>query len=217
MIDKVIKLLVGLFSNKVAEQAKEKVEEQPSLNKPKIRTTDRKISIVIDPGHGGSDPGAISGDLKEAQLVLEISACLVKMLDQAGHNVHITRADNHNPLSRNERIKRIKAAKANILVSIHANSYHKPAYGIETLYNSTKRGSKGLASYIQKSMMGSFSSHKDRGIKERNRLYVLKTMSPAVLVEVEFINTAGDFIKDNTEKIAEAVFHGIQNYIEKKK
>lgn len=214
MWSKILSILAGAFTKR--SLPKEDKEEQPA--KPTIRTTDKKITIVIDPGHGGSDPGAVypkdKPKYKEANLVLSICGVLVRMLDSAGHKVYLTRADNTSPLTTNERIKRIKAAKGDLLVSVHCNSFHKDAYGIETLFNSSNSKSKQLAECIQRSMMKEFSDHKDRGVKERNRLYVLKTMSPSCLVEVEFINTAGAFIVSKKKEIAEAIFQGIQDFIE---
>lgn len=189
-----------------------------SPSKPKKPVIPRKnITVVVDPGHGGSDPGAVypkdSPVYIESHLALEICEHLVYILDGNGYDVVVTRADNTSPISTTDRISRIKEAKGDLLVSIHLNSFHKPAYGIETLYNSSNPDSRKIAKSIQMALMQKFPDHKDRGIKVRNNLYVLKTMSPSVLVEVEFINTAGQFVKQNTEEIALSVFKGIEQFL----
>ena len=206
----ILNLLSGLFGRKVVElQPISQPKEEPKVKKG--------ITVCIDAGHGGSDPGAIHPKNNpvhiEAEMALTICEYLVYKLDDEGYDVIITRADNTSPISRNDRVTRIKQAKADLLVSIHLNSFHKPAYGIETLYNSSNPKSMNLAKKIQLSLMNNFSDHKDRGIKVRDKLYVLKTMSPSALVEVEFINTAGDFVEANSEKIALAIFEGIENFL----
>jgi len=176
------------------------------------------ITICIDPGHGGADPGAMHPTDNpvyiESHLALEISEHLGYLLYEAGYEVITTRADNDSPITRSDRIRRIKQSKADLLVSIHCNSFHKPAYGMETLYNSSNQQSMWLAKYIQTELKKDFPGHKDRGIKVRNNLYVLKQLSPSALVEVEFINTAGEFIQDNVEELAESIFNGIETFID---
>jgi len=211
----ILKKLLSLFSILFAGKTKEKIDN--SLPQPEEKKKMKKgIIVCLDAGHGGADPGAIHPKKNpkyiESHLVLEICEHLAYSLDDEGYDVTVTRADNDSPISKIDRINRIKAAKADLLISIHCNSFHKPAYGIETLYNSSNPDSMKLAKNIQKSLKTTFVNHKDRGIKVRDKLYVLKTMSPSALVEVEFINTAGEFIQDNTEELAQAIFEGIENF-----
>lgn len=215
MWNKVISLLTQLFVKKVSTAVIEDSKEDLKIAVEKVNS--KGITIIVDPGHGGNDPGAVYPEENpkyiEAELVLEISGHLVRMLDKAGYKVYLTRADNTSPITRTDRIERIKASKADLLVSIHCNSFHNAAYGIESLYNSSNKESKNLTAAIQNSLMSSFPDHKDRGIKERNNLYVLKTMSPSCLVECEFINTAGEFISNNIKELAESIFKGIESYL----
>jgi N-acetylmuramoyl-L-alanine amidase len=94
-----------------------------------------RLRVVLDPGHGGKDPGAIGlGGVLEKNVVLGVARRLAKRLEAAGHEVILTRdSDVFIPLS--ERTQRANAAKADLFVSIHANaSPNRTASGIETYY-----------------------------------------------------------------------------------
>ncbi len=91
-------------------------------------------TIVIDPGHGGKDPGAVSQARQEKQIVLSLSKTLRDILVKKGYNVRLTReTDVHVPIR-----KRTQFAidqKADLFISIHANgSIYRKAAGIETYY-----------------------------------------------------------------------------------
>jgi N-acetylmuramoyl-L-alanine amidase len=91
--------------------------------------------IVIDPGHGGHDPGAISKDVSEAELVLDIALRLEKLLAQIpGVEVVLTRrADTYVPLQ--ERTDIANREGADLFLSIHANaSANRSARGVETYF-----------------------------------------------------------------------------------
>lgn len=208
----IINLALMLFPKRKVIEGITKDYEEDSY-----KVKEKGVTICIDPGHGGEDPGAVYPQVNptyiESVQALEISSHLVFMLDDAGYKVVITRADNDSHISRSDRIYAIKNSKADLLVSIHCNSFSSAAEGIETLYNSSNSRSKDLANSIQKAMVSNFPGNKDRGIKERNNLYVLKTLSPSCLVEVEFINTHGQWIQDNTKNIALSIFEGIEEFL----
>ena len=84
-----------------------------------------EYKIVIDPGHGGSDSGAIGNDITEKDLNLEISKYMYDRLKQLGYDVYITR-DTDETISPNDRVRRILNAYGNnsdvIVVSNHINA-----------------------------------------------------------------------------------------------
>lgn len=95
----------------------------------------RVAKIVIDPGHGGYDPGAISNGVTESELVLDIALRLEKLLEQTpGVEVVLTRRTNEFiPLE--ERTAIANREHADLFLSIHANSHRQPAVrGIETYF-----------------------------------------------------------------------------------
>lgn len=182
---------------------------------------DRKI--FIDPGHGGSDPGALGqGGTKESDIALQVSKLLKKELEKRRRSSTLSRIDDKN-LSINSRINQAKSSNADILVSIHCNSASTVTNGVETWYHTTSIKGKKLAERIQNSIIANTSS-RDRGIKPdssnarfKNGIPILaKTPMPAVLVEMEFINNPEIEKLMNTEAwkqtMAESIADGILEY-----
>ena len=106
-------------------------------------------TIVIDPGHGGKDPGALGrGTLQEKTIVLSISEKLRKILTQKGYTVLMTR-DTNRYIPLKERTTFATQRKADLFLSIHANASKSPkAKGIETYYlsvTSTDKASEAIA------------------------------------------------------------------------
>ncbi|MDO5795050.1 MAG: N-acetylmuramoyl-L-alanine amidase, partial [Turicibacter sp.] len=82
---------------------------------------DQKV-IVIDAGHGGSDPGSIKGDILEKDINLKISFQLKRQLEKKGYRVVMTRQEDLS-LSLSQRAKLANQSKGDLLVSIHQNSF----------------------------------------------------------------------------------------------
>ena len=94
-------------------------------------------SVIIDPGHGGKDPGAVGrGGLKEKDVVLDIAKRLKRKLNAMGIEVILTRdCDKFISLSQRSRIANSYAEKADFFISIHANaSYSRRVSGVEVFY-----------------------------------------------------------------------------------
>jgi N-acetylmuramoyl-L-alanine amidase len=170
---------------------------------------------MIDPGHGGKDPGAIGiGGLREKDVILPISQQVAALLQQQGIQAVMTRSDDRF-ISLEGRVQMARQARATLFVSIHANSLslRRPdVNGVETYYFSSQR----LAQEIHYSMLQSLNV-RDRGVR-RARFYVLRNNSiPAVLVEVGYVTGAGDAPKLASpafqRQMAEAIARGILLYI----
>lgn len=174
------------------------------------------MKICIDPGHGGIDPGAIGKDpftLNEKDVTLSISLFLKKEFEEKGHTVLLTR-DKDVAVSLADRAKTANRNDADIFISIHCNSAgKKEAEGIETWIFTDSNAGKKLAEPVQKSLVNTFPTHKNRGIKEANFQVLRETNMPAILVECEFISnpTQLQFLsdKENQEKIATAIASAI--------
>lgn len=175
------------------------------------------MRIVIDPGHGGIDPGAIGEGLRESDVALAISFFLRDELVDGGHDVLMTRdTDVFIPIS--ERCRLANTWKADLFVSIHCNAASNPqAHGAELLiYPGSVRG-RDLAGHIWKPLCD-IPGLRDRGIKPRGDLGVLRgTSMPAVLVETAFISNGADrrryLDRDvGRKKIAKAIALGIETW-----
>lgn len=175
--------------------------------------------IVLDPGHGGRDPGAVFKGIKEKDLNLKIAARLYLLLKSQVRKVKMTRT-NDRYLSLKKRVKVANKYKANIFISIHCNAAaSKKVNGIETLYYPGSIKGKSLAKEIQLSLIEKLK-RRDREIKERADLFVLKyTIMPAVLIECGFMSSPEERELLSNEKykedIATAILGGVKNYFEK--
>lgn len=180
--------------------------------------TKRQIRICIDPGHHGGkaglDPGAVNGDLKEAVAALAIAKKLGVKLTEKGYIVRFTR-NTDKELSLSERCRIANEFNADCFVSIHLNSaVNKAARGVETLrYSKVGALTKELAENVQSGLVEA-SEMKDRGVKLRDNLHVLKgTKMPAVLVECGFLSNDEEasklFCADCQDDIAQGIANGI--------
>jgi len=189
------------------------------LKLPNIKQN--KYSVVIDPGHGGPDPGAIGiGGIRETDIVLEVSKIIEKLLSEKGVKVLLTRK-NEVDLDLPPRVSFANNADADIFVSIHANASRgkrRDINGLETFYYRGWRG-RLLAKRIQKQILRVSPGSPDRGVKQ-GRFYVIKnTRMPAVLVEIGFLTGKLDArrLEKNThrKRIAHAIAKGILEYLSK--
>lgn len=181
------------------------------------RSTSGRVVVVIDPGHGGRDPGAIGiGGLQEKDVVLPISLEVARLLEQQGVRVILTRSDDRF-ISLAGRAQLANRSRATLFVSIHANaiSMSRPEVnGVETFYFVSGRQ---LAQYIQGSIMESFDMN-NRGVK-RARFYVLRNTSmPSALVETGFVTGREDAPRLANpafrDDMAYAIARGILRYLQ---
>jgi len=188
---------------------------EPTLQKPSHhRPLYRKI-IVVDPGHGGNDPGAIAANGSyEKALTIDISNRLKALLEEAGATVIMCRQRDENP-SLQDRCDVANFNNADLLLSIHINSFFHPfASGSETYYY--KPTDKPLAFYVHQEIVKALG-FRDNGLK-RARLYVLRnTRMPAMLVEPGFITNPLEYGRmaepETRQKIAKAVADGTVRYM----
>ena len=146
------------------------------------------MKIVIDPGHGGKDPGAVGpSGIKEANVNLQVALKVAEKLQKAGLSVKLTRTTD-TFVDLQPRCDIANSWMADYFVSIHCNAASTPqAHGTETYCY--KFGGKGevLAKAIQAELIAA-TGRANRGVKTAN-FYVLRcTNMPAVLTEMAFIS-----------------------------
>lgn len=182
---------------------------------PGVRNS--RVVVMLDPGHGGKDPGAVGiGGLQEKNVILPISLQVAELLEQQGVQTILTRSDDRF-ISLRGRVQLAEQTNVDLFVSIHANaiSLNRPdVNGVETYYYANGRG---LAAAIQNSLLQS-TGMRNRGVK-RGRFYVIRrTSMPAALVEVGFVTGAEDAPRLATpefrSRIAQAIARGILLYIQ---
>ncbi|TLS50794.1 AMIN domain-containing protein [Paenibacillus antri] len=177
---------------------------------------DRK-TIVIDPGHGGSDPGAISATKKpEKQFTLALGLKVEQLLKQEpGLEVVMTRKEDI-ALSLEERVRTARDANADLFVSIHGNSINPPANpsGTETYY--TRSESLPLAEAMHRHLLAA-TGLPDRKVRQASLHVTRETRMPAVLLEIGYLSHATDESLMYTEifqqRVAEGIVAGIKEYL----
>ena len=179
------------------------------------------MRICLDPGHGGRDPGAIGTvpfKLEEKEVNLSIANYLEEKLESLIHWVAMTRRRDVF-VGPETRANFANQLEADLFISLHANSFKSPTVsGIEVYHYVNSEKGKIIAENILGNLITSFPDHKNRGVKPRRKLVVLKkTKMPAVLVEVEFLSNTEQlqFLSDenNREDLADAIATGIEKYI----
>ncbi|MDJ0674039.1 MAG: N-acetylmuramoyl-L-alanine amidase [Calothrix sp. MO_167.B42] len=175
-----------------------------------------KLVVMIDPGHGGKDPGAIGiGGLREKQVILPIGKRVAQILEQNGIQVVMTRKSDYF-VSLPGRVKMAERVNADVFVSIHANSAGRKrpdVNGLETYYYDTGRS---FATIVHRRILRTVNM-KSRGVR-RARFYVLrKTSMPAILVETGYLTGRNDVKNLRSQwfrnKMAEGIARGILDYL----
>ncbi len=169
--------------------------------------------IVIDAGHGGTDYGAIRGEINEKDIVLDVAKKVQKELTKLGHKVIMTRSGD-DYISLQDRVDVSEKEKGDIFVSIHVNSSVKPEIeGVETHYYHQE--SMGLAQSVHEALISNLQPF-DRGLF-KSKFYVINhTEIPAILCEIGFISNVEEQKQLITEKrkreTAKAIVEGVLNY-----
>lgn len=175
-----------------------------------------KTVVVIDPGHGGKDPGAVGiGGMQEKHVVMAISDEVARILEQQGIQVKLTRSNDYF-ISLQGRTEMANRMDADLFVSIHANSagMNKPhVSGLETYYF---QNGQNLATVIHRNILRQVDVN-DRKVRQA-RFYVLRTSNmPAVLVETGFVTGTEDAAKLRNpayqKQMAKGIAYGIIEYI----
>ncbi|MEP0870705.1 N-acetylmuramoyl-L-alanine amidase [Trichocoleus desertorum AS-A10] len=187
----------------------------PTTNLPRV--PNGRLVVIVDPGHGGPDPGAVGiGGLQEKGITMDISRQVAARLQQQGVQAVLTREDDRD-LDLEPRVALAERANASLFVSIHANaiSMSRPdVNGLETYYYSS---GERLARTIHSNVLQGTGA-RDRGVRSARFFVLRKTSMPSVLVEVGFVTGAEDAARLSTSsyrtQMADAIARGVLQYIQ---
>lgn len=191
----------------------------------------RKV-IIIDPGHGGVDGGAvgINTGVHEDKVNLEIALRVKEFLEESGSLVLMTRdkdvglytEDGSIRKKKNEDLRNRKKlfdeSNADLVLSIHLNSFPQSQYyGAQTFYPSNSENSKLLAELIQEELIRVLDNGNTRKAKAKNDVYILQDIEvPTVIVECGFLSNPKEELwlqdPEYQEKIAWSIYVGILRY-----
>ncbi len=190
----------------------------------------KKPCVVIDAGHGGSDPGkvGINGSL-EKDINLSIALILKQFLEANDVEVVLTRetddglyddnASNKKVQDMKQRVSIIEGTAPKVTVSIHQNSYPEEyVHGAQVFYYDTSVEGKKLAGIIQERLVEDIDPANKRQVKANDSYYLLKkTATPIVIVECGFLSNNQEAAKLADplyqEKLAWAIHLGILQYL----
>lgn len=176
---------------------------------------DRKYTVVVDAGHGGSDPGASSINSKpEKDFTLPVANKVYKLLQQEPSiRTLMTRTDDTYP-TLDERVELANSTNADLFLSIHGNSFKPTLTGTETYY--TRTDSIPFANVMHKWLVQA-TGFDDRGVREANYKVTRETTMPAVLMEVGYLSNAGDeaqmYSEPFQDRVAAAIVNGIKEQL----
>lgn len=220
----VLLLLIGVIA------ASQKLSQY--VNSDDVKNGDNSRTIIIDPGHGGGDPGKVGiNNALEKDLNLQISEKLKNHLEDKGFTVIMTRMTDTGLNESNDTNKKIADLKKRVslindtnpplVVSIHQNSYpQENVKGAQVFFYSHSKEGETAAKVLQTALKAA-DPENTRQAKANDTYYLLKKTKPAtVIVECGFLSNSEEAGKltteDYQEKIAEAVCSGIIQYLDQK-
>lgn len=188
-----------------------------------------KAHIVIDPGHGGFDPGKVGtlGTL-EKNVNLDISLALRKILTKSGYTVTMTRETDEalcgeavgkkKVADLDARLAVIDKEEPELTVSIHQNSYSAGTKGAQVFYYSGSEEGKRLAGVLQETIKEEIGDGNHRVEKANDSYYMLKkSKGPFVIVECGFLSNPEEekllISEDYQQKMAKAIAEGIEKFL----
>lgn len=185
--------------------------------------------VVIDVGHGGNDPGKVGvNQILEKDINLQIALKLEAFLEQSDLTVVITRREDVGLYDENARNKKVQDMKrrialieeagADLVVSIHQNSYHDASVrGPQCFFYQNSQEGKEIALLLQEQLNEGLQIERPREAKENDSYYMLKKSKiPTVIAECGFLSNPEEamLLNDETyqEKVAWNLYLGILKY-----
>lgn len=213
---------VSAEKNGVADVWEEETESKEEVSALPI--------IVIDPGHGGADCGAVGiNGLLEKDVNLRLSRLIQKEFERVGYKVAMTRTEDilltdegvaHTTKKSADLAARVKAAKkGDIFISVHMNKFPEEKYsGAQIYYSVNNEKSKTLAEMIQKAIVNGLQPQNNRVIKSGEGLYLLDRIDiPAVIAECGFLSNGAEAeqLKDEEylKSLAFEIFSAIDDFV----
>ena len=179
--------------------------------------------IVVDPGHGGEDPGKVGiNDVLEKDLNLQIAKKVKKLLEEAGIKIVMTRTNDKVPDAKkedlNQRVQLINETKPTLALCIHQNSYpDEKIKGAQVFYHTITSEAEDVASIVQEELR-TVDPTNTRQIKENDTYFMLKnTQVPTIIVECGFLTNPEEAAKltqeEYQDKLAQAICEGVIKWL----
>lgn len=194
-----------------------------NVSKEEKKAKKDQVVIVVDPGHGGEDPGKVGiNDVLEKDLNLQIAKKVKKLLEEAGIKIVMTRTNDKVPDAKkedlNQRVQLINETKPTLALCIHQNSYPDAKIkGAQVFYHTITPEAEDVASIVQEQLR-TVDPTNTRQIKENDTYFMLKnTQVPTIIVECGFLTNPDEAAKltqeDYQDKLAQAICEGVVKWL----
>ncbi len=163
--------------------------------------SEKTVTIILDAGHGGEDPGAIANGVTEKEINLTVTKKIAAFLKLSGYNVRLTRESDRLLYNDGEearkkffdlynRVKIVAGESNAIFISIHMNKFPiESCKGLQTFYSTNHPSNQELANIIQESNRLLNAENKRKPKEDPGTIYVLKNLEiPSVLIECGFLS-----------------------------
>ena len=186
-----------------------------AVGKPVPPPSTSKV-VVLDPGHGGSDSGAVYNSLREADVNLDIAFRLKTLLENAGYTVFMTRIDDSTK-NNNDRYTFANSVGGSALVSIHLNASTDHSVNGTQGFWGKKNKDEAFTRTVHQALASQLGVN-DRGVTNFPSGVLLKSNMPSTLQETVFISNDVENAKlqDGTgnrqQEIAQALFNGLEDW-----
>ncbi|MBR6736818.1 MAG: N-acetylmuramoyl-L-alanine amidase [Clostridia bacterium] len=194
------------------------------------RFSPKKITVVIDAGHGGIDVGAsgVLTSVRESDLNLIISKKLQEKFAVSGIKTVMTRTDDNGLYGTTDpgfkmrdlkkRVEIINGCNASVFISIHLNTYTSPKRrGAQTFYNGNSESAKKLATFIQNGLNVAYKMPRMCSALKGDYYLLNESKCPSVIVECGFLSSPEDerllLTEEYREGVANAIFEGTLKYL----
>ena len=194
-----------------------------NVSKEEKKAKKDQVVIVVDPGHGGEDPGKVGiNDVLEKDLNLQIAKKVKKLLEEAGIKIVMTRTNDKVPDAKkedlNQRVQLINDTKPKLALCIHQNSYPDAKIkGAQVFYHTITPEAEDVASIVQEQLR-TVDPTNTRQIKENDTYYMLKNCQvPTIIVECGFLTNPDEAAKltqeDYQDQLAQAICEGVVKWL----
>ncbi len=189
------------------------------------------VTVILDAGHGGEDPGAIANGVTEKEINLAVTKKIASFLKLSGYNVLLTRENDRLLYNDGEEVRKkffdlynrvkIAAGETNaVFISIHMNKFPlESCKGLQTFYSKKHPSNQAFANTIQESNRLLNVENKRQSKEDPGTIYVLKNLEiPSVLVECGFLSNQEEakMLSENgyQEDLAFTIYCGIIKFLQ---
>ncbi len=188
--------------------------------------TSGPATVVLDPGHGGSDPGAVYGALVEKDLNLHVALRAGELLTSSGYSVALTRYNNETTLGNSERGEIANACQAEVFVSVHFNASTDASVNYTQTFWGKRRKDEAFAQHmnaalwpaLQYDAFGNPTNLTNGGTWQFATGSLLQATMPSTLVETVFLSNAEEAQRlsqdgARVEQLASAIAGGAAEWV----